>query len=590
MPQETSNNNNNNNNNIEITQNEVLRAYFATHRDTLAVYVLEFITFPISVIAIPAVAGGLLELIKDGKPLSTMKKPVLIVLSLIFGLALCKVLVVHHHASNVADFKVYVRNLIMRYVVEARAYRYRSVDVPSVITQLNVIPSALYATVHQISSSLLPNVSTLLGTLGFMLWVSHKADDPWIGATMIVTTACVAATFLVTTKYCIPGFRASGEMAEANYDRSGDMLEVLEHTLAVDAREEEGARARVADEAYTDTFDRVNGNAALLSNLSGAITMGGLIVTVLFSWRAVREKRMDMALFNSVLFVSMSTHGILTNLSMSMPTVVRDYAQAARLVNNLNDLRREGELSNSVARDAIPTLSADAACPAAAVTVRFENVTFAYPRFNASATAPATVLEDVTFTLPAGARVLVSGVVGSGKSTIGLLLLGLQAESAGSVSVCGHRIQSLSRKSIMRLVSLIPAAPHLLKRTVRENMLYGLADRDFTDAQLLDALARVGITNIPLSRRVGKLGELLSTGQRKLVYLAKALLQDTPVVIADEITANLDPQTAATVLGALHRNISSSKILVYISHDTRAAVAFTHALTVANKRVALTSL
>ena len=549
---------------------------------TLFVYVLSAVAYPVGLIGVPAVAGQLLEQVKQWAPLSAMKRPILLILLLASITMTMDIVRSITDLHNSIDFKVHVRVMMMRRIMRSRAYRFRAIDIPSTVTQLNQIPVALFWTAKRFSASVIPGAGTMLGMSVYFVWLSAKARDPWIGGVAIGVTVVVAAMMVLSVRYSLPELQDTAVSAELLYDRGGDVLEVLRHTLVVDAREEEIARSADAIREHVRLHRRANVRATLLENGAQIITILGIVMIAVLGWRALRDKRIDPGTFTGVIFVIMCTRSLLYQLSSSINLMVSELSQASRLGDLLRQLDADSAHANAAARDALPPIDAPVCPNGGAIT--FDGVTFQYPP---PATAP--VLTNVSFALPAGASVLVTGAVGSGKSTISALLLSLQQPTSGTVTVCGHDVATLGRTSIRRLVTEIPAVPLLLKRTVRENMLYGMQDHALTDTDLRRALARVVLTTLPLSRRVGKHGALLSTGQRKLVFLAKALLLDTPVIVADELTANLDPAASAAVVAALNATVAASKTLIFISHAPPPGVSFTHHLRVAGRGITVES-
>lgn len=555
---------------------ETIIDFHRTRPATLFVYALTAVAYPVGLIGVPAVAGQLLEQVKQGMPLSAMKRPILLMLLLAAITMTMDVIRSITDLHNSIDFKVHVRGMLMRRIMRSRAYRYRAIDIPSTVTQLNQIPSALFWSAKRFTANVIPGAGTMLGLSVYFVWLSAKANDPWIGGVAIAVAVVVAAAMVLSVRFSLPELQDTAVSAEALYNRGGNVLEVLRHTLTVDAREEEIARSAEAIHEHMRLYRRANIRAALLEDGAQVITIVGIVTIAVLCWRALRAKRISPGTFTGVIFVIMCTRSLLYQLSSSINWMVSELSQASRLGDLLRELDAESALSNAAARDGLRAI-APPVCPDGGAIV-FDGVSFQYP-------PPATVpvFDDVSFTLPAGATVLVTGAVGSGKSTISALLLSLQQPTAGTVTVCGHDVTGLNRASIKRLVTEIPAVPLLLKRTVRENILYGLQGQGLTDTDLRRALSRVGLT-IPLSRH----GALLSTGQKKLVFLAKALLLDTPVIVADEPTANLDPTASATVVAALNATVAaSSKTLIFISHAPPTGVSFTHHLRVANRGITL---
>ncbi|CAH1390323.1 unnamed protein product [Nezara viridula] len=199
--------------------------------------------------------------------------------------------------------------------------------------------------------------------------------------------------------------------------------------------------------------------------------------------------------------------------------------------------------------------------------ILFKGVRFSYP------TRPDTpVLNDLTLYIPAGSITSVVGRSGSGKSTIGLLLLGLYNPKGGDITVDGIRISEYSPLWLRNRIGTVSQEPVLFSGTVRENILYG-ADRNAIisshdiDKVLKEANAYDFVQNLPqgLDTIVGERGIMLSGGQKQRIAIARALIKDPKVLLLDEATSALDAESEHLVQEALERILKGRTVLT-IAH------------------------
>jgi ABC-type multidrug transport system fused ATPase/permease subunit len=179
------------------------------------------------------------------------------------------------------------------------------------------------------------------------------------------------------------------------------------------------------------------------------------------------------------------------------------------------------------------------------------------------------VLRDMSFRIEAGETVAVVGLNGSGKSTIGLLATRLYEPDTGAILVGGQDIRQVHRRSLRKIVTLVPQDPVLFDETVRENLLFGnprATGKDLETVAALTQLDRV-LQTLPkgLDEPLGPLGSRLSGGEKKRVALARTLLQQPRILIVDEITSALDGPAAAGLLQGLEL-FRQARTLVVISH------------------------
>ena len=199
----------------------------------------------------------------------------------------------------------------------------------------------------------------------------------------------------------------------------------------------------------------------------------------------------------------------------------------------------------------------------ARATVALEHVSFSYPG------RAVPVLDGLELQLAPGEAVALVGESGAGKSTVAGLLLGLLAPTAGTVTVGGVDLAACQVDAWRRLIAWVPQHPALLRATVADNIR--LAEPTATAEMVREAAARAGadqfIRALPdgYATVIGGGGRALSPGERRRIGLARAFLRDAPLVILDEPTADLDPDSVALVAAAVRR-LQAGRTVLLIAH------------------------
>ena len=190
-------------------------------------------------------------------------------------------------------------------------------------------------------------------------------------------------------------------------------------------------------------------------------------------------------------------------------------------------------------------------------TVEFRNVSFAYPG------ADAPILDDVSFTAPAGKTTAIIGSTGSGKTTLVNLIPRLYDATAGDVLLDGVPVTQLPRAEITGALGLVPQKPYLFSGTIADNLRFG--DPEATDEELWAALATAQATDFVTARTTGE-GEAarsglessvsqggtnVSGGQRQRLCIARALVARPRVYLFDDSFSALDVTTDANLRAAL---------------------------------------
>ena len=189
-------------------------------------------------------------------------------------------------------------------------------------------------------------------------------------------------------------------------------------------------------------------------------------------------------------------------------------------------------------------------------SVRTEALTYRYPLTDEA------VLTDLTLSFPAGKSTVIAGDSGSGKSTMLLLLAGQLSPSEGRIMLAdgagtehSYDLTRLTEETRNALITYVPQEPHIFGASLAENVT--LWTRDAADAEITAALEAAALGDflraLPegLHTRLGMGGHPLSAGERHRLGLARALFQDRPIVLLDEVTAGLDEETERCVIDAL---------------------------------------
>jgi len=192
--------------------------------------------------------------------------------------------------------------------------------------------------------------------------------------------------------------------------------------------------------------------------------------------------------------------------------------------------------------------------------IEFKNVSFNYPN------APMASLDNLSFRIEPGERVAILGRVGSGKSTLQKLVMGLYQPSDGAIMIDGIDLRQLDPTELRSRIGYVPQDVTLFYGTLRDNLT--LAHSNLSDSALVRAaeIANLGdfINRHPegFDMMIGERGDSLSGGQRKCVALARAIVADPPILLMDEPTGSMDHSTETAVRKHLEEYIQGRTWLV----------------------------
>lgn len=264
--------------------------------------------------------------------------------------------------------------------------------------------------------------------------------------------------------------------------------------------------------------------------VAGDLTQGGLIAAYLLSSRALAPIA--------------QTASLLTQ-----------YHSAATALSSLNEVMAAPQ-ERPIDKEWVsrPVLRGD---------IEFKNVVFKYPSEEREA------LSGVSFRIRAGEKIGILGRVGSGKSTLEKLILGLYQPSAGAVFVDGVNLSQIDPAELRRNIGYIPQDVRLMYGSIRDNIM--LSGDPLTGEQLLHAVQLSGLGDLVgnhadgLAMQVGEGGGRLSGGQRQAVAVARAVARNSSILLFDEPTSSMDGPMEAHVSAGVAR-YAVDKTLLLVTH------------------------
>lgn len=191
--------------------------------------------------------------------------------------------------------------------------------------------------------------------------------------------------------------------------------------------------------------------------------------------------------------------------------------------------------------------------------IDFNNICFTYNEENSRQTQ---LFENFSLHIKAGEKVALVGQSGSGKSSLTKLLFRFLDPQTGSISFDGLDAKAFTLSSLRQQISMVPQQPDLFHRSIRDNITLGA---DVSEAQLLDVAAKSHclefIKDLPdqFDTLVGERGVKLSGGERQRIAIARAFLENAPIVVLDEATSALDSITEQQLQTAIFELIKNKR-------------------------------
>lgn len=286
-------------------------------------------------------------------------------------------------------------------------------------------------------------------------------------------------------------------------------------------------------------------------NFAGLVTQLCSVALVIVGVYLISERELSM--------------GALIACVMLSGRVLQPMAQVASLITNFHQSQKALETLDQIMQlpDERESGRQFVHRPELAGKVEFRDVKFKYPNTEQSS------LERVSFSLKPGEKVALIGRIGSGKSTIEKLLMGLYQPEEGSIRIDDIDINQIDPVDLRRNIGYVPQDILLFDGTVRDNIVMG--SPEVTDQRLLEAAALAGVDQFvnrhPLGfdLPVGERGSALSGGQRQAVAIARALIHRPNILILDEPTNAMDNASEEFIRQQL-ASYSQDKSMILVTH------------------------
>ncbi|MCX8504197.1 MAG: ABC transporter ATP-binding protein/permease [Beijerinckiaceae bacterium] len=369
----------------------------------------------------------------------------------------------------------------------------------------------------------------------------------------IITVLMIVAYMYFTTKATEWRINIRRSMNESDTDASGKAVDSLLNFETVKYFGSEAREASRYDKAM-ERFEKASVKAyislAVLNAGQAIIFTGGLTICMVLVVDGIRQGRHTIGDFVLVNAMLLRLYQPLNFMGM----VYREIKQAIIDIDQMFDvLDQEPEIADLPGAKPLHISNGE---------VVFENVRFAY-------TPQRTILDGISFTVPAGKTVALVGPSGGGKSTISRLLFRFYEPQSGRILIDGQNITEVKQVSLRAAIGMVPQDTVLFNDTILYNIRYGRWDASHEEIEEAAKFAQIDrfIKSLPdgYETSVGERGLKLSGGEKQRVAIARTILKAPPILVLDEATSALDSFTEREIQNALD-TISRGRTTLVIAH------------------------
>ena len=528
--------------------------FFSENWQLYILYLLTLLALPLQKVAIPHYYGEIISNLK-GKNLDVSKRYFCILLFLWILIQLLNIGISYVDNYIWPKFHGYVRQYFFDIIIDRYNQHFQELKLGDILTKLIKLPWILDDISTQVQRFILTNSIVTISSFIY-LFMHHYS----LG---LIYLCCIGLILLLSRSYfdtCNNNVKKVETLYDACHEEIEDTLENLLSIYTNQKIKAEKERVHLINDrtlkqqVYTGLCNRkfkiyfsiiniilfVSLNyVAYRLHLAKKITVSSLVSIFILNYTILGSL---MMMYNDAKeFMSIKSH---------LELIQKFFDELPKSSKNKNKKTTLGNLDN--------------------VDIKFENILYYH-----KGSKDKPIYKDLNLKIPPKQRVAIMGSIGSGKSTFAKILTRLQTHQGGKVLINNIPLENIDIDELRKNVVYIPQHPKLFNRTLWENISYGLPSKGpnkitpeaiYTFLHQMELYELEKIFRDRMDKEVGKQGSTLSGGQRQMVWLIRAILRNSPVIILDEPTSSLDPVSKKQVKKMIDI-LGNNRTLIMITHD-----------------------
>ena len=512
-------------------------------------YLVTLISLPLQSIAMPHYYGEVINSLKDNN---------LVRSKYLFGVLLGIWILIQAFSIGISyvdnyiwpKFHAYIRQFFFGLIVDRYNQNYQELEIGSILTKLIKLPWILDDISNQIQRFLLTNIILIVSNFIYLYRNHYSLGFIYLG--------CIAVVFIMSRLY-FNTCNANIKKVEQNYDNCHEEIEdTLQNLLSIyTSKKIPDEKQRIEDINEVTRGEQYN---AGICNRKFRIYFSIVNVFLFLALNYVAytlftKGKIKVASLVSIFILNYTILGSLISLYDSAKDFMNVKSHVELIENFIDELPN---IDTSKQTKTIPN-------PEKGLDIIFKDIEYTH------ASAKEKLFDKLNLRIKPFEKVAVIGHTGCGKSSLTNLIISLQKFQGGNIFINGSPITEIDINNLRHEIIYIPQRPKLFNRTLRDNLTYGLPP-EITAEHILKFMLDNGFIELEkifrkrMDEKVGKNGSRYSGGQLGMIWFLRAAMQNAKLVIGDEVSAALDPQSRKQIKQMIDI-IARDKAVIIITHD-----------------------
>lgn len=517
-------------------------------------YLFTLLSLPLQKIAIPHYYGKIISNLK-GKNLEKSKK--YFCLLLLFWLVIQILSIGISYVDNYIwpKFHAYVRQFFFDVIIDRYNQHFQELKLGEILTKLIKLPWILDDISNQVQRFILTNSIVTISSFGYLCYHHYSLG--------LIYLICVGLILLLSKSY-FETCNQNVKKVETLYDTCHEEIEdTLENLLSIYTSQKSGD-----EKARVKNINQKTLNQQIYTGLCNRkfkiyFSIVNLLLFISLNFTAYKLHMNGIVSVASLVSIFILNYTILGSLMLM-------YNDAKEFMSIKSHLELIDKFFNELPKKCKNKIKKGKLVNPKQVDIKLQDVLYYH-----SGNEDKPIYKDLNFRVPPNQKLAIMGSIGSGKSTFAKIITKLQTHQGGDVFINGISINDIEVDELRNSIVYIPQHPKLFNRTLWENISYGLPTKGpnkITKEAIYNFLKQMELNELEqvfkerMDKEVGKQGSKLSGGQRQMVWLIRAILRNCPVIILDEPTASLDPNSKKQVHKMI-KILGKNRTLMLITHD-----------------------